>query len=56
MASKTCGATITTGDGEDRACALPPDHDGPIHTDATGHSWGDINLPLPLRDPLSVAE
>lgn len=51
MAPKICGAHITTGDGKDRECALPPGHEGPIHTDAAGHSWSDINLPLPLHVP-----
>ncbi len=55
MSPKTCGATTTTGDGKDRECALPPSHDGPIHTDASGHSWADLNLPLPPRDPSAAS-
>lgn len=50
MAKKRCGETIELGDGRTLTCALPAGHDGPVHTDEHGESWGDPDLPLPDRE------
>jgi hypothetical protein len=51
MTDPTCGATIKH-DARTLVCVKPPDHLGPVHTDADGLSWNAPDNPQPGAEPL----
>ncbi|MEV8245015.1 hypothetical protein AB0R01_14735 [Streptomyces rochei] len=54
-APATCDASMRTEFGTVGPCILRPQHDGPVHRDATGTTWAALASTVPSRASIAFA-